>query len=229
MFAFLIVCLLRSSYASTTTFVFSAGPNTYVAFDSWRPCLTGYVRFDIRTTSQDGTLAYIDDRGKFDFFYLKLIEGKPRLLFNLGNDRQALNVNTSINDDQWHTILIQRHGQLTTLSIDAGRSQTSTTTNAEDLYFGGSTRDEYESSPFYFGGNPSSTSTVEISGLLFSLSLLTVDRRRLSCRITFTSLRMKCHERRRQASTKDAHIILAHVLLSTRSNVLHSKDPSLDC
>jgi hypothetical protein len=138
--------------SSSNTLIFSAGPNSYVAFDSWRPCLNGYVRFDIRTTAHDGTLAYIDDRGKFDFFYLKLIEGKLRLLFNLGNDRQALNVNMNINDDQWHTILIKRDGQTTILSIDNGLASNSTITYSEDLYFGGSTHNEYQASPFYFGG-----------------------------------------------------------------------------
>jgi hypothetical protein len=115
--------------------------------------LTGYIRFDIRTTTEDGTLAYIDDRGKFDFFYLKLIQGKLRLLFNLGNDRQALNVNMKINDDKWHTILIKRNGQMTTLDIDNGLAENSTLTHSEDLYFGGATYNEYEASVFYFGGN----------------------------------------------------------------------------
>jgi hypothetical protein len=146
--------LLNSNIlAASNTFVFSGGPNTYLAFDSWRPCLTGYVRFDIRTNAQDGTLAYIDDRGKFDFFYLKLIEGKLRLLFNLGNDRQALNVNMKINDDQWHTILIKRNGQTTSLNIDHGLAENFTITHSEDLFFGGAISDEYEASPFYFGGN----------------------------------------------------------------------------
>ncbi|CAF4800987.1 unnamed protein product, partial [Rotaria socialis] len=105
----------------------------------------------------DGTLAYIDDRGKFDFFYLKLIEGKLRLLFNLGSDRQALNVNMNINDDQWHTILIKRDGQITTLSIDNGLASSSTISYSEDLYFGGTTHNEYQASPFYFGGKFSFT------------------------------------------------------------------------
>lgn len=147
------LCLFDSILSSSSnTLVFSAGPNSYVAFDSWRPCLNGYVRFDIRTNAHDGTLAYIDDRGKFDFFYLKLIEGKLRLLFNLGNDRQALNVNMNVDDDQWHTILIKRDGQTTTLSIDNGRASNSTITNADDLYFGGANQNEYQASPFYFGG-----------------------------------------------------------------------------
>lgn len=150
---YLTSILLRASRASSSnTLVFSAGPNSYVAFDSWRPCLNGYVRFDLRTTAPDGTLAYIDDRGKFDFFYLKLIEGKLRLLFNLGSDRQALNVNMKVNDDQWHTIVIKRDGQTTTLSVDHGLAVNSTTTLSEDLYFGGSTHSEYQASPFYFGG-----------------------------------------------------------------------------
>ena len=149
----LLLCLFNSIGLSfSNTLVFSAGPNSYVAFDSWRPCLNGYVRFDIRTNAHDGTLAYIDDRGKFDFFYLKLIEGKLRLLFNLGNDRQALNVNMNVNDDQWHTILIKRDGQSTLLSIDHGVASNSTMTFSEDLYFGGSTHHEYQASPFYFGG-----------------------------------------------------------------------------
>jgi hypothetical protein len=150
---YLILFLSNTSLSSSSnTLVFSAGPNSYVAFDSWRPCLNGYVRFDIRTNAHDGTLAYIDDRGKFDFFYLKLIEGKLRLLFNLGNDRQALNVNMQINDDEWHTILIKRDGQTTILSIDNGLASNSTITHSEDLYFGGSTHNEYQASPFYFGG-----------------------------------------------------------------------------
>jgi hypothetical protein len=151
---YVILFLFNSTLSSSSnTLVFSAGPNSYVAFDSWRPCLNGYVRFDIRTNAHDGTLAYIDDRGKFDFFYLKLIEGKLRLLFNLGNDRQALNVNMKINDDQWHTILIKRDGQTTILSVDNGLATNSTMTHSEDLYFGGSTHNEYQASPFYFGGN----------------------------------------------------------------------------
>ncbi|CAF3046431.1 unnamed protein product [Rotaria sp. Silwood2] len=152
---YLNLFLFNSTLSSlSNTLVFSAGPNSYVAFDSWRPCLNGYVRFDIRTNANDGTLAYIDDRGKFDFFYLKLIEGKLRLLFNLGNDRQALNVNMKINDDQWHTILIKRDGQTTILSIDNGLASNSTITYSEDLYFGGTTHNEYQASPFYFGGIP---------------------------------------------------------------------------
>ncbi|CAF4007577.1 unnamed protein product, partial [Rotaria sp. Silwood1] len=85
------------------------------------------------------------------FFYLKLIQGKLRLLFNLGNDRQALNVNMKINDDKWHTILIKRNGQTTILSIDNGLVQNSTITHSEDLYFGGAIYNEYQASPFYFG------------------------------------------------------------------------------
>jgi hypothetical protein len=135
---FSLITSTLSSLSSLNTYILSATSNTYIAFDSWRPCLTGYVRFDIRTTAQDGTLAYIDDRGKFDFFYLKLIEGKLRLLFNLGNDRQAININMKINDDKWHTILIKRNGQTTILSIDNGFVQNSTVTHSEDLYFGGS-------------------------------------------------------------------------------------------
>ncbi|CAF3417292.1 unnamed protein product [Rotaria socialis] len=158
-FLFIIIYLNLFLFNSTSsslsnTLVFSAGPNSYVAFDSWRPCLNGYVRFDLRTNAHDGTLAYIDDRGKFDFFYLKLIEGKLRLLFNLGSDRQALNVNMNINDDQWHTILIKRDGQITTLSIDNGLASSSTISYSEDLYFGGTTHNEYQASPFYFGGIP---------------------------------------------------------------------------
>lgn len=145
-----------TAFLSLKSYIFQGKPNSYVAFEPWRPCLTGYVRFDIRTTAQDGTLAYIDDRGKFDFFYLKLIEGKLRLLFNLGNDRQALNVNMKINDDKWHTILIKRNGQTTMLSIDNGFAQNSTITHSEDLYFGGANYNEYQASPFYFGGNDSS-------------------------------------------------------------------------
>jgi hypothetical protein len=152
---FSLITSTLSSLSSLNTYILSATSNTYIAFDSWRPCLTGYVRFDIRTTAQDGTLAYIDDRGKFDFFYLKLIEGKLRLLFNLGNDRQAININMKINDDKWHTILIKRNGQTTILSIDNGFVQNSTVTHSEDLYFGGSIYNEYEASPFYFGGNMS--------------------------------------------------------------------------
>jgi hypothetical protein len=153
MLLFVVLGHLISIVASTgNTYIFSNGSNTYVAFDSWRPCLTGSVRFEIRTTINEGTLAYIDDRGKFDFFYLKLIEGKLRLLFNLGNDRQALNVNMKINDNQWHTILIQRNGKMTSLNIDYGQGHSSTITHAEDLFFGGATHDEYEASPFYFGG-----------------------------------------------------------------------------
>ena len=154
MFVFLYIYLsFLIVRISSNTFVFSGGTNTYIAFEPWRPCLTGYIRFDIRTTIEDGTLAYIDDRGKFDFFYLKLIQGKLRLLFNLGNDRQALNVNMKINDDKWHTILIKRNGQMTSLDIDNGLAYNSTITHSEDLYFGGAMYNEYESSVFYFGGN----------------------------------------------------------------------------
>ncbi|CAF3710007.1 unnamed protein product [Rotaria sp. Silwood1] len=157
LFIFIYLFLINRTYSFllSNTYIFSAKSNSYIAFDSWHPCLTGYVRFDIRTNIHDGTLAYIDDRGKFDFFYLKLIQGKLRLLFNLGNDRQALNVNMKINDDKWHTILIKRNGQTTILSIDNGLVQNSTITHSEDLYFGGAIYNEYQASPFYFGGIPS--------------------------------------------------------------------------
>ena len=70
----------------------------------------------------------------------------------MGNDRQALNVNTKINDNQWHTILVKRDGPTTLLSIDNGLVSNSTITHSADLYFGGSTPNEYQASSFYFGG-----------------------------------------------------------------------------
>lgn len=160
MFAFIWICfsllISRGSTAPYNTFVFSGGTNSYLAFDSWRACLTDYIRFDIRTTIDDGTLAYVDDRGRFDFFYLKILQGKLRLLFNLGNHRQALNVNLKINDDQWHTILIERNGHVTSLNIDHGRAENFIVTHSEDLFFGGSNDREYDASLFYFGGKTSS-------------------------------------------------------------------------
>jgi hypothetical protein len=57
-----------------------------------------------------------------------------------------------INDDKWHTILIKRNGQMTSLNIDNNFVENSTITHSEDLYFGGSTHNEYQASPFYFGG-----------------------------------------------------------------------------
>lgn len=155
MFVSLLICFVvfGRSFSNENVWSFSGGPNSYLAFNSWRPSLTGAVRFQIRTNSSDGTLFYIDDRGKFDFFYLKLIEGHLRLLFNLGNDRQALNINRKINDNQWHTITIERLGKLTFLSIDHRQHQVSVMTHSEDLFFGGATADEYQASTFYFGGN----------------------------------------------------------------------------
>lgn len=149
---FFSLLISRGSTGPYNTFVFSGGTNSYIAFDSWRACLTDYIRFDIRTSIDDGTLAYIDDRGRFDFFYLKILQGKLRLLFNLGNDRQALNVNLKINDDQWHTILIQRNGHITSMNIDHGRAENFTITHSEDLFFGGANHREYDASLFYFGG-----------------------------------------------------------------------------
>ena len=156
-------CTLNRLVFSTNTWLFATGSNTYIAVDSWRPCLTGFLRFDIRTNASDGTLAYIDDRGKFDFFYVKLIEGKVRLLFNLGNDRQALFVNRKVNDDQWHTILVERYGKMTGLTIDHWQERVLTMTHAEDLFFGGATFDEYEASPLYFGGKSTFLSDRRIS------------------------------------------------------------------
>ncbi|CAF0833184.1 unnamed protein product [Didymodactylos carnosus] len=155
----IIIILLLLTVQTTTVLSdhimdFSGASYTHVAYESWRPCLNGYVRFDIQTKSIVGTLAYIDDKGKYDFFYLKLVEGKLRLLFNLGSERQALNVEYIINDNYWHTIEIQRNGRITTLIVDNGKVQNSTITEKEDLYFGGSTANEYQSSLFYFGGIP---------------------------------------------------------------------------
>ena len=56
---------------------------SYVQYPRWQACLNGSIGFEFKSDDPDGLLFYTDDGGQYDFFELRLEDGKMILRFKL--------------------------------------------------------------------------------------------------------------------------------------------------
>lgn len=121
---------------------------SYGQFRKWNAGVNGTLEMEFNTRSPNGLLMYTDDGGTYDFFELKMVEGTMRLRYNLGAGAQILMAGHDLYDGRWHRVAVERHGRVTTLTVDNATS--AATSAGKELQFGRLATN----SPVYVGGMP---------------------------------------------------------------------------
>ena len=134
--------------SGSAEFTLEGSQNSYAQLRKWNAGLNGSLQIEFRSEQPNGLLVYTDDGGKFDFFELKLVEGAMRLRFNLGAGAQILTVGRNLSDGHWHTAVIKRSGEQTSLTVD--RVTVSRASRGREFAFGSLSAN----SPVYVGGLP---------------------------------------------------------------------------
>ncbi|XP_061563168.1 neurexin-3-like isoform X8 [Cololabis saira] len=115
---------------------------------------TMHLFFQFKTTSPDGFIIFNSGDGN-DFIAVELVKGFIHYVFDLGNGPSLLkgNSDSSLNDNQWHNVVITRDASNThTLKVDA-KSVTQNVNGAKnldlkgDLFIGGLGPNMYQNLP----------------------------------------------------------------------------------
>jgi leucine-rich repeat transmembrane neuronal protein 1/2 len=149
----LTLLYLASTLSFTEAIYFQGTGTSYARFPKWHACKDSRLRFDFKTTQTNGLLLYADDGGKYDFFEMRLLEGRVNLRLNIVDGRDGavkLEMGTDLADNKWHTVEVRRNRMETTLVVDGNAD--SKTSFGSDFVFG----ILQKNSPLYFGGIPHS-------------------------------------------------------------------------
>lgn len=110
------VHLETSVHLTRDSYIYYVDPNYEISNKTYTK-----LTLTFKTTELNGLLiwngqSYSDDE---DYFGLGLRDGRVQLVWNLGwYSRSEIITSNRYNDGQWHTILIERHGQTLTMTIN---------------------------------------------------------------------------------------------------------------
>uniref|UniRef100_UPI00358FF25F neurexin-1-like n=1 Tax=Myxine glutinosa TaxID=7769 RepID=UPI00358FF25F len=93
---------------------------SYLALPTLQAYSSMYLFFQFKSTSPDGLILY-NSGDASDFITVELVKGHIRYVFDLGNGQNLLrdNCKKSLNDDQWHDVMISRDSSnMHTLRVD---------------------------------------------------------------------------------------------------------------
>ncbi|XP_072265816.1 neurexin-1 isoform X18 [Pyxicephalus adspersus] len=91
----------------------------WTRFPKWNACCESEMSFNMKTKRSSGLVIYFDDEGFCDFLELILYEGKLKLSFSIFCAEPAsLLTDLSVNDNNWHSVVIKRNFKNTTLILD---------------------------------------------------------------------------------------------------------------
>ncbi|XP_061126267.1 neurexin-3b-like isoform X1 [Syngnathus typhle] len=127
---------------------------SYLGLATLQAYSTMHLFFQFKTTSPDGFILFNSGDGS-DFIAVELVKGFIHYVFDLGNGPSLLkgNSDNSLNDNQWHNVVITRDASNThTLKVDA-KSVTQNVNGAKnldlkgDLFVGGLGPNMYQNLP----------------------------------------------------------------------------------
>ena len=150
LFTFYITVLVLVIYTANAI-QFTKTSKTYAKFPKWNACINASLSFEFRTLQSKSLLMYTDDRGRFDYAEILLVDGRVRLRMNIVDGREGsieITLGERLNNNRWHRVEIQRNRMETTLYVD-GQSD-SRVAFGSDFNFGEIQRNNY----VFFGGLP---------------------------------------------------------------------------
>ncbi|XP_067831834.1 neurexin-1-like isoform X15 [Heptranchias perlo] len=123
---------------------FGGTAGQWARYARWDAGSQGELSFSLKTNVSKSLLLYVDDGGYCDFLELMIIDSRLRLRFTIFCVEPAtLYLDTKVNDDRWHMVLLTRNYRETMLVVDTEaktaevKSKRRDMTVASDLFVGG--------------------------------------------------------------------------------------------
>lgn len=123
---------------------FGGAPGQWARYGRWEAGSEGELSFSVRTNASKALVLYLDDGGNCDFLELLIAAGRLQLRFAIHCAEPAtLHMETRVNDDRWHMVLLTRNFRETLLMVDgetkvAGvKSKRKEMAVVSDLFVGG--------------------------------------------------------------------------------------------
>ncbi|XP_039222093.1 neurexin-2-beta isoform X6 [Crotalus tigris] len=115
----LLVGLVLGPGAGGAALEFGGAPGQWARYARWDASSSGELSFSIKTNVSRALVLYLDDGGNCDFLELLILEGRFRLRFTISCAEPAsLHLETPVNDDRWHMVLLTRNSRETMLVVD---------------------------------------------------------------------------------------------------------------
>uniref|UniRef100_A0A8C2G4C9 Neurexin 2 n=1 Tax=Cyprinus carpio TaxID=7962 RepID=A0A8C2G4C9_CYPCA len=135
---------LMVGIAVTAAQEFDGLPGQWVRYGPWEAGATGELSFTMKTNISKAVVLYLDDGGNCDFLELLINDGRLQLRFAIHcGEPASLHMETHVNDERWHRVLLTRNYRETMLAMD-GESKVAEVKSkrremmvASDLYMGG--------------------------------------------------------------------------------------------
>uniref|UniRef100_A0A8C1UU09 Neurexin-2-like n=1 Tax=Cyprinus carpio TaxID=7962 RepID=A0A8C1UU09_CYPCA len=135
---------LMVGIAVTAALEFDGLPGQWVRYGPWEAGATGELSFTMKTNISKAVVLYLDDGGNCDFLELLINDGRLQLRFAIHcGEPASLHMETHVNDERWHRVLLTRNYRETMLAMD-GESKVAEVKSkrremmvASDLYMGG--------------------------------------------------------------------------------------------
>ncbi|XP_057215529.1 neurexin 2a isoform X17 [Triplophysa rosa] len=128
----------------TSALEFDGLPGQWVRYGPWQAGATGELSFTMRTNISKAVVLYMDDGGNCDFLELLINNGRLQLRFAIHcGEPASLHMETHVNDERWHRVLLTRNYRETTLVMDGESKMAEVKSKrremmvASDLYVGG--------------------------------------------------------------------------------------------
>ncbi|XP_052417696.1 neurexin-2-like isoform X6 [Carassius gibelio] len=136
--------LLAGLFLSAGALEFGGAPGQWARYARWEAGSIGELSFSLKTNVSKALVLYLDDGGNCDFLELIIGGGHLQLRFAIHcAEPAALQMETRVNDDRWHMVLLTRNYRETMLMVDGEtkvaevRSKRKEMAVVSDLFVGG--------------------------------------------------------------------------------------------
>ncbi|XP_048039423.1 neurexin 2b isoform X6 [Megalobrama amblycephala] len=136
--------LLAGLFLSGGALEFGGSPGQWARYARWEAGSIGELSFSLKTNVSKALVLYLDDGGNCDFLELLIGGGHLQLRFAIHCAEPAtLQMETRVNDDRWHMVLLTRNYRETMLMVDGEtkvaevRSKRKEMAVVSDLFVGG--------------------------------------------------------------------------------------------
>ncbi|XP_032653992.1 neurexin-2-beta isoform X18 [Chelonoidis abingdonii] len=98
---------------------FGGATGQWARYGRWDASSLGELSFSLKTNVSRALVLYLDDGGNCDFLELMIADGRLRLRFTISCAEPAkLHLETPVDDDRWHMVLLTRNYRETMLVVD---------------------------------------------------------------------------------------------------------------
>ncbi|XP_023956065.1 neurexin-2-beta isoform X17 [Malaclemys terrapin pileata] len=98
---------------------FGGATGQWARYARWDASSLGELSFSLKTNVSRALVLYLDDGGNCDFLELMIADGRLRLRFTISCAEPAkLHLETPVDDDRWHMVLLTRNYRETMLVVD---------------------------------------------------------------------------------------------------------------